>query len=57
MAVGASYSAWAAWAKPTWVETLDATRYFAATVLLSLFTVLVSVFSVQPILYLLIKAN
>ena len=57
MLVATSYSAWAAWAKPTWVETLDTTRYAAATVLLSLFTVLVSVFSVQPILYLLIKEN
>ena len=55
--VGLSYRGWAAYVKPRWTETLDAPRYLLVRVLLLLFTIIVSVFSLQPILYLLINEN
>ena len=55
--MGLWYQGWKSFAKPTWVETLDTTRYIVVTVLLILFTLIVSIFSIQPILYLLIKEN
>ena len=55
--VGLGYSFWSNYVNPDWVVTLGSVRYFAVTLMLSLFTVIMSVFSVQPILYLLIKAN
>ena len=55
--VGFSYKGWDVYVKPRWIATLDDQRYLIVRVLLGLFAVTVSVFSVQPILYLMINEN
>ena len=46
------YFSWAKYVKPDWVVELDNMRYLAVTSMLGLFALLVSIFSIQPILYL-----
>lgn len=43
--VSIGYDFWAKFVNPTWVFTLDSARYFAVTFMLSLFTLIISVFS------------